>query len=189
MKKVLSSSIPRKKAGPFVWLMALAVAGGILSWPFDGDNPASRSLSQSGKSALHGTASVIDGDTIEIHGQRIRLHAMDAPEARQICWKQGNPWRCGQASAQALQERINRRPVRCEVTDKDRYGRLVARCFLGSEDLGGWLVSQGLALAAPRYGKDYLSHEARAKERAMGMWAGTFVPPADWRKGQRDPQS
>ncbi len=31
-----------------------------------------------------GTASVIDGDTIEVHGQRIRLHGMDAaifPEA------------------------------------------------------------------------------------------------------------
>ncbi len=31
-----------------------------------------------------GTASVIDGDTIEVHGQRIRLHGIDAPERRQL---------------------------------------------------------------------------------------------------------
>ena len=29
-----------------------------------------------------GTASVTDGDTIKIHGERIRLHGIDAPESR-----------------------------------------------------------------------------------------------------------
>ncbi len=29
-----------------------------------------------------GVASVIDGDTIEVHGQRIRFHGIDAPESR-----------------------------------------------------------------------------------------------------------
>ena len=30
-----------------------------------------------------GTASIIDGDTIEVHGTRIRLHGIDAPESSQ----------------------------------------------------------------------------------------------------------
>ncbi len=49
-----------------------------------------------------GTASVIDGDTIEVHGQRIRLHGIDAPESRQLCRLDGKPWQCGKDAANAL---------------------------------------------------------------------------------------
>jgi endonuclease YncB( thermonuclease family) len=49
--------------------------------------------------ALAGTASVIDGDTIEVHGQRIRLHGIDAPESRQLCRLDGKPWQCGKDAA------------------------------------------------------------------------------------------
>ncbi len=48
-----------------------------------------------------GVASVIDGDTIEVHGQRIRLHGIDAPESRQLCRLDGKPWQCGKDAANA----------------------------------------------------------------------------------------
>ena|SRR5215210_3176218 len=56
---------------------------------------------------IAGVASLIDGDTIEIHGQRIRLSGIDAPEGSQFCVRpNGERWRCGQQSSFALADRI-----------------------------------------------------------------------------------
>ena len=64
-------------------------------------------LSQEWDGAV-GRASVIDADTIEIHGQRIRLHGVDAPEGRQTCFMPDyTPWRCGQKGALALSEGLD----------------------------------------------------------------------------------
>ncbi len=94
-----------------------------------------------------GIASVIDGDTIEVHGQRIRLHGIDAPESRQLCRLDGKPWQCGKAAANALAGKIDRRPVTCEDLGRDRYKRIIARCAVAGEDMGAWMVANGLALA------------------------------------------
>ncbi len=94
-----------------------------------------------------GVASVIDGDTIEVHGQRIRLHGIDAPESRQLCRRDGKPWQCGKDPANALADKIARRPVTCEDLGRDRYERIIARCAVAGEDLGAWMVANGLALA------------------------------------------
>ncbi len=88
-----------------------------------------------------GTASVIDGDTIEVHGQRIRLHGIDAPESRQFCRRDSKPWQCGKDAANALADKIARRPVTCEDLGRDRYTRIIARCTVAGEDLGEWMVA------------------------------------------------
>ena len=70
---------------------------------------------------MAGVATVIDGDTIEAHGQRIRLHGIDAPESRQLCRLDGKPWQCGKDAANALADKIARRPVTCEeLLSKER---------------------------------------------------------------------
>lgn len=138
------------------------------------------------RTPIAGQASVIDGDTIEIHGQRIRLHGIDAPESSQTCRDaRGKPYRCGQKAALALADRIARRTVTCQPRGMDRYKRVVAVCRVAGTDLNAWLVSQGLAVAYRKYSHDYVSHEATARAAGRGIWAGAFVMPAEWRKGRR----
>lgn len=140
-------------------------------------------ISPAAGETISGTASVIDGDTIEIHGQRIRLSAIDAIESRQLCQKaDGTPWRCGRDGAIALADKIGRAPLRCEVRDTDRYGRAVSICSLKGEDLGAWMVERGWALAYRRYGLDYVAEEDRARQARRGIWTSTFIMPWDWRK-------
>ena len=132
-----------------------------------------------------GIATVIDGDTLEIHGQRIRFHGIDALENRQLCRLDGKPWRCGKDAANALAEKIARRPVTCEDLGRDRYKRILARCTVAGEDLEKWMVSQGWALAYRRYSLDYVDEEAEAQAARRGIWASKFVPPWEWRQGKR----
>ena len=122
-----------------------------------------------------GTATVIDGDTLEIQGQRIRLHGIDAPESRQLCRLDGKPWQCGRDAANALADRTASRPVACEELDRDRYGRIVARCTVAGEDLGAWMVQQGLALA---YRRASLSHrDAQCAASAPPASRAAWPPP------------
>lgn len=141
--------------------------------------------SAAARERLVGVPTVIDGDTLEIRGQRIRLHGVDAPESRQLCQIGGKPVRCGQQAALALDSLINRRPVECRAKDQDRYGRIVAVCFLGQANLNSWLVSTGHALAYRQYAADYVAQENEARTARRGVWAGQFDYPWDWRKQQR----
>lgn len=81
--------------------------------------------------ALVGRASVIDGDTIEIHGERIRFNGIDAPESLQTCSdKNGKPYQCGARAAEALASFMtDSSPTRCEFVERDQYGRFVGNCF------------------------------------------------------------
>ena len=136
---------------------------------------------------LTGRASVIDADTLEIQGQRIRLQGVDAPEKTQTCEAaDGKPYRCGQKAALALDDWIAGRPVTCtEAANRDRYGRLIAFCKVGGVDLNGWLVEQGHAVAYRRYSMAYAAAEDRARAAKRGIWAGNFQMPWDYRAEKR----
>ena len=75
--------------------------------------------------------------------------------------------------------------VTCERKDSDRYGRVVALCRVYGEDLGAWMVGLGWALAYRAYSTRYVPAEELARSRGLGMWAGRFVPPWEWRREHR----
>jgi len=131
---------------------------------------------------ITGIASVIDGDTIEIRGQRIRLLGIDAPESSQLCVRpNGERWRCGQRASFAQADRIGRAIIRCEQRDIDRSGRVVAVCFKGAEDLDRWMVANGRTVAFRRYFFDYISDEYAVRQKWANIWSGNFEMPWDWR--------
>ena len=134
---------------------------------------------------LSGWARVIDGDTIEVDGARVRLHGVDAPETGQSCLAGGTHWACGQRATRELAKYIDARLVKCEQRDRDRYGRVVAVCRHAGRDVNAWLVAQGWALAYRRYSGAYVDEEAAAKSGRRGVWRGEFVAPWDWRRGER----
>jgi endonuclease YncB( thermonuclease family) len=124
---------------------------------------------------LAGVATVIDGDTIDIHGERIRLSGFDAPEAGRKCLNgAGETVRVHQTTSLALADFIAGRTVTCARSGKDVHGRTVATCTVGGEDLGSWMVEHGHARDWPRYSKEkYAPEEARARAAKRGIWAMT----------------
>ena len=153
-------------------LLALAGAAGLgLPW--------------GGEAEIAGPAHVVDGDTLTVAGQRIRLHGVDAPESSQICERDGQPWRCGAEVTEALRRKVAGQAVACTPLDRDRFGRVVARCAAGGEDLGGWLVGEGFAVAYTDFSWRYVPQELRARWEGRGLWSGRFVTPSEYRRGER----
>jgi endonuclease YncB( thermonuclease family) len=149
------------RASVFALLLVLAAIG-----------PAST------QEGLTGVASVIDGDTIEIRGQRVRLYGIDSPESSQLCVRPtGERWRCGQQASFALADLIGRSIVSCQPRDRDRYGRIVAVCFNGTANLNRWMVANGWAVAYRRYSEDYVVDEDAARRSRANIWSGDFDMP------------
>jgi endonuclease YncB( thermonuclease family) len=126
-----------------------------------------------------GQASIIDGDTLEIHGSRIRLWGIDAPESSQLCRGDDSlQYQCGAKAANDLDAFIARRLLNCLPISLDRYGRTVATCSVGGTDLGDWLVRNGLALDWPQYSKrKYDDAQREAEQAGRGMWEGSYIEP------------
>lgn len=128
-----------------------------------------------------GLPEVIDGDSLRLSGLAIRLKGVDAPELQQTCERGGHRYRCGGVAKDAMVRKIGGRPVACRLSGRDRYGRSLAFCRVGEEDIGAWLVEEGLAVGYGAYERE----EARARARRAGLWAGSFERPNAWRQNHR----
>ena len=120
---------------------------------------------------------VIDGDTLDLNGQRIRIEGIDAPEAAQTCTGKAGLWRCGQAATDKLIALTDGRQVTCTGSQDDGRGRIIARCQAGGTDLGAAMTQSGHAWAFRKYSDSYIAVETDAKARGLGIWAGDNEPP------------
>jgi endonuclease YncB( thermonuclease family) len=147
-----------------VAIAAIAVVVGLLQPPGE---------------ALAGRAEAVDGDTLRIGATRIRLTGLDAVELEQSCTDAtGQDWACGKAARAFLAEAVAGTTTRCRSDGRDRYGRTLAKCAVGGDDLGEAMVRGGWAVADLEY--SLALADARLKQR--GIWAGRFDDPAAWRQ-------
>lgn len=135
--------------------------------------------------AVNGMGVPIDGDSLRLNGQEIRLQGLDSPEYGQTCERMGREVACGREATAALRRLLARAPATCIGSGQDRYGRLLARCRVLGVDIGAQLVREGHAVA----NGDYLAEEAEARADNRGLWSGRFDSPREWRaKHPRPPR-
>lgn len=181
-------------------LAAAAVVDGVMAASFSGGTMLGRagpggtgpgsggaSGNQSGvvppaRADIAGAARVIDGDTIEIEGQRIRLEGIDAPESGQTCARRFfGRWDCGAAATKALSGMVAGRQVACISHGNDKYGRMLGICHAGGIDINERMVSEGLAWAFVKYSQTYVAVEQQARSAWRGVFAADTEPAWDYR--------
>lgn len=131
---------------------------------------------------LTGKATVVDTSTIEIGGKRILLYGVESINRNQTCSLGGKLWECWAAAVRELQTLVDQGPASCDpVGDPDLYGRVLARCTIGSNNLNQDYVASGYGLAKVNETKDYAAAQKTARLAKAGLWQGKFQMPADFR--------
>ena len=134
---------------------------------------------------------VIDGDTIKIGREKIRLFGIDAPEIKQVCKNENNDsYPCGITAKNYLSWLIkgdneNDEKIYCYYSERDKYKRIIGECFIGTlskTNINRIMVSHGRAVAYLKYTEKYLDAQNIAKNKKIGIWNGTFDLPEEWRK-------
>jgi endonuclease YncB( thermonuclease family) len=148
----------------FAWvILALAVVLAVV-------------LNRYSATELSGVPRVIDGDSLEIGLDRIRLYGIDAPEFLQDCNRNGASIACGRLARSHLRGLI-RGEATCSGVGIDRYERVLARCSSSGVDLNAAMVRDGWALDDG----PYATEERIARQNRSGLWAMRFDSPQDWR--------
>lgn len=139
---------------------------------------------------VSGRGRVLDGDTVAIGKQHVRLRGIDAPEREQLCKPlSGGTAACGRQAATVLKTLIADRPLTCRIVEEDSYGRKVGFCSVAAkgkdpaQELNRAMVLQGWAVAY--WTDDFKAEEKAAKAAGRGLWAMRFQPPEDWRRAHR----
>jgi endonuclease YncB( thermonuclease family) len=176
----------RPRRSLLIWLVVIAVAAAVThgAREYKRWRPGEPWIATPSGPTLTGRARSLDGDSLWLAGEHIRLFGIDAPEGRQECRDgAGAPYPCGREAARALAAAINGRTVACTAVEHDRYDRNVAICTVDGRDLGELMVRSGHAIELPQHSRGrYGAAEREARAARRGLWGGTFEEPATWRR-------
>lgn len=117
---------------------------------------------------------IVDGDTLYFKDRdgKYRLWGIDTPESDDAGYR---------AAAEALGRLVGAKSLRCEIRDIDDYGRHVAHCRVGAQDIGAAMVAAGWACDFKRYSKGaYAVHQVAARTARLGIWQRDDIPKT-WR--------
>jgi endonuclease YncB( thermonuclease family) len=134
---------------------------------------------------ISGKAQVIDGDSIKVNRREIRLFGLDAPEYKQKCFDNQNiEYNCGIVSKEFLAKLIHGKKVECIYAEKDKYDRLLSKCFIDSKSINEEIIKNGMAVIYnfTESSSKMDSLEEGAKSSKIGIWQGSFELPKDYRK-------
>lgn len=129
-----------------------------------------------------GTPIIIDGDTIQINGVKIRLYGIDAPEAGQKCKKRnGANWACGKEAIKVIVRLTKGHQVSCRGDFYDDFGRLIATCTTKNIEINKELVSLGMAWNFDKYSMHYKEIEKEARRKSVGVFQASTITPWEYR--------
>lgn len=131
--------------------------------------PTSSSISEIKSNSVR----VVDGDTVVIDNIKIRLQGIDAPELNQKCkfYQTNELYACGEEAKDFLITLIDNHTVKCLRKGIDRYGRVLAYCFVGDSNLNKEMIRSGNAVAYRKYDDSFVIDEihARKEKKAFGL--------------------
>ena len=134
---------------------------------------------------IAGDTIVIDGRTLEVSGQLVRLWGLDSPDLNQTCTWGEKVIPCGRLAQGALKDLIIGAAIRCERRQVLEPSPSIAICFADSYDIGANLIHTGWALAHDPTSPVYRETERKARAAKRGLWRGDFARPSDWRAKSR----
>jgi len=135
------------------------------------------------KADVSGRMAFSDADTLNIGGETVRVFGIDAPELDQNCKRDdGRDWACGKWAQRQVRQLFGGRQGDCRGVERDRFGRLVARCYMAGQDIAEVIVRRGIAEAYTDYSNDYVAAEKLAAQDRAGIWAGSMQSPSDYRR-------
>lgn len=130
---------------------------------------------------MRGAPTIIDGDSLELAGQRFDLFGIDAPEPGTSCWKEnGDSFDCGRIATTALLDLTAGLEVICVPKGAfilDTTQPASATCTAGGFSLNRNMVHTGWAIANRSVSRDYVGTEGEAKEAKRGLWRWKVQPP------------